>query len=221
MTGFIDAFAHFIGASPSSFHAADQAARQLETAGWSRGALESGAISAERGFVVRDGAIVAWQQSAGVRPDAPYRIVGTHTDSPGFVVKPSPSFAASGYAEVGVEVYGGPILASWFDRELELAGRLVTHDGSVHLVRSGPALRIPHLAIHLDRDINAALKIDTQRHVQPVWAAGDAGDIIASLAEAAGVAAGEVAGWDLITVPTEAPARFGRSGELFASPRLD
>lgn len=221
MTAFIDAFVAYISAAPSSFHAAAEAARQLEAAGWTRSTLEQGAIDAQRGFIARDGALIAWHSAPGAAPDAPFRIVGTHTDSPGLVLKPAPSFAASGYAQVGVEVYGGPILASWFDRELTVAGRLVTRDGAEHLVHSEPMLRVPHLAIHLDRDVNNGLQIDKQRHLQPVWGVGEAGDVIAALATQIGLSREDVAGWDLITVPVEAPARFGRDGELFASPRLD
>lgn len=220
MTAFTNRFAAFISASPSSFHAAAEVARQLGEAGWTAANLGADTLP-ERGFVVRDGAVVAWVQPPAIAPDAAFRIIGTHTDSPGFVAKPNATLTQSGYRQVGVEVYGGPILASWLDRELELAGRLVNRSGEEALVRSGPALRIPHLAIHLDRDVNAALTLDKQRHMQPVWGVGDDGDIIADLAATIGWSNDDVAGADLITVATEAPAVFGRGGELFASGRLD
>lgn len=220
MSVTVESFADFISASPSSFHAAAEGAQQLAAAGWVESSIGATEIP-ERGFVRRDGALVAWHQPRQVAATAPYRVIGTHTDSPGFVAKPAASFTAHGYRQVGVEVYGGPILASWLDRELELAGRLIDRNGREHLVRTGPALRIPHLAVHLDRDVNTALTLDKQRHLQPIWAMGGEGDIVTELAESVGLTGADIAGYDLITVATEPPARFGRDGAFFATGRLD
>lgn len=219
---FVASFADFIQASPSSFHAAAEICRQLEQAGFERVDERVDAPTPPMGFIERDGAVVAWGQPTGTAADAPYRIIGTHTDSPGFVAKPETTFESHGYLQLGVEVYGGPLLNSWLDRELELTGRLVTRDARSHLVRTGPALRIPQLAIHLDREVNSGLTLDKQRHLQPIWGLADgSADVISALAEQAGVAASEVLGYDLITVDTQPPARFGAHQELFASARLD
>lgn len=232
-TAYIEDFARFIQASPSSYHAAAELARRLEEAGftgldegadWSAQAAEPAADAAPgRFFVVRDGAVIAWVQPAASGPTTPFRILGAHTDSPGFKLKPKPTTGAHGWLQAGVEVYGGPLLNSWLDRELELAGRLVTRDGRVHLVRTGPFLRIPQLAIHLDRGVNDGLSLDKQRHTQPVWGVGDASqaDLLGHLAGIAGVKAADVAGYDILTADTAAPARFGLNGALFASGRMD
>src|SRR5690606_800774 len=104
------------------------------------------------GFVVRDGAIIAWRAGEGAVASSPVRVLGCHTDSPGLMLKPRPDFSASGWAQLGVEVYGGPLLTTWFDRDLALAGRVVTDDGEERLVRTEAIARVPMLAIHLDRD---------------------------------------------------------------------
>ncbi len=223
-TAYIDDFARFIAASPSSYHAAAEAARRLDEGGFTR-LIESAEWPVEPGrrYVVRDGAVVAWVQPDGAGPTTPFRILGAHTDSPGFTLKPKPTVGSHGWLQAGVEVYGGPLLNSWLDRELELAGRLVTRDGTPHLVRTGPFLRIPQLAIHLDRDVNAGLTLDRQRHLSPVFGLGDLAqaDLVGHLAGLAGLAGADVAGYDLLTADTQAPARFGQDLALFAAGRMD
>ncbi|NKX92865.1 M18 family aminopeptidase [Sanguibacter hominis ATCC BAA-789] len=225
----IDDFARFISASPSSFHAAAEVARRLDDAGFTR--LDEAAAwdvaGHVRAYVVRDGAIIAWVRPASSGPTTPLRILGAHTDSPGLKLKPAPTTVSHGWLQAAVEVYGGPLLNSWLDRELELGGRLVTRDGAEHLVRTGPMLRVPQLAIHLDRSSNDGLKLDKQRHMQPVFGVdGDDGpvaerDVLELLASIAGVAASDVVGHDVITVDTAPPARFGAGRTLFAAPRMD
>jgi len=222
---YIDDFAAFISASPSSYHAAAAVAERLEMAGFRR-IDEQAEWDGEPGgcYVVRDGAIIAWHQPAGAGPATPFRILGAHTDSPGFKLKPRPSIAAYGWLQAGVEVYGGPLLNSWLDRELELAGRIVTHDGTEHLVRTGPFLRIPQLAVHLDRQVNSnGLKLDKQRQLTPVFGVGDASeaDVLGHLAALAGLDADDVAGFDIHTADTAPPARFGQDLALLAAGRMD
>jgi aspartyl aminopeptidase len=223
----IDDLAAFVSASPSSYHAAAEAARRLteagyaaldETADW-RDAVRPGA----RLVVERDGSVIGLTLPESAGATTPYRIMGAHTDSPGFKLKPKPSSAANGWLQAGVEVYGGPIIASWFDRELEFAGRLVDLDGATHLVRTGPFARIPHLAIHLDRDQNSSFTPDRQRDVQPIFGVGGPADadLVGHLAALAGIDSAAVAGYDVITFDATAPARFGQNGLLFASARLD
>ncbi len=222
-------FVGFVQASPSAYHAVAEVAWRLEGAGFVRVEESDDGPTADRGYTVRDGAIVAWRRASGTPADAPLRIVGAHTDSPGFKLKPRPAFTNQGWLQAAVEVYGGPIVASWLDRELELAGRLVLRDGAEHLVRTGPWLRIPHLAIHLDRAVNEGLTLDKQRHTQPVLAttAGSVGSpsgpdpVLAHLAQLAGVEADDIAGHDLLTVDSAAPVVFGLDSALLASPRLD
>ncbi|MGA0566735.1 M18 family aminopeptidase [Rathayibacter sp. KR2-224] len=228
-SGFIDELAAFVQASPSSYHAAAEVARRLQGAGFvavdERDAWPAPANGvAQRGLIVRDGAVVAWAVPAHAGPTTPFRIVGAHTDSPGFKLKPKPTTGGAGWLQAGVEIYGGPLLNSWLDRELELAGRVVAADGTQHLVRSGALLRIPQLAVHLDRGVNTeGLVLDKQRNTQPVWGVGDAQahDLLAEVVSGSGVRASEIAGYDLVTVDTQPPRTFGLDDTLFASPRLD
>jgi aspartyl aminopeptidase len=154
-----------------------------------------------------------------------FRILGAHTDSPTFKLKPRPTTRREGWLQAGVEVYGGPLLNSWLDRELCFAGRLVTEDGAEHLAATGPVARFPQLAIHLDRDVNNGLKLDRQQHMNPVWGAeggtASPADILAVLARTAGLDPQAVRGFDVVMADTQAPGLFGASGEFFASGRLD
>lgn len=222
---YVEALARYVEASPSSYHAVAEAAERLRAAGFAEHDEAEGwapLAGGVAGFVLRDGAIIAWRAGAGVSATSPVRVVGCHTDSPGFVLKPQPDFTTEGWAQVAVEVYGGPLLNSWLDRDLALAGRIVTRQGSAHLVRTGAVARIPQLAIHLDREANAGLKLDRQRNTQPViGVAGARASAMDLLAEAAGIPAAEIAGVDVRLADAQAPARLGASGELFASPRLD
>jgi aspartyl aminopeptidase len=216
--------AAYVQASPTSFHAAAEGARRLAAAGFVR-QDEAEAWDASPGghVLVRDGALVAWRVPEGAGPLTPFRIVGSHTDSPTFQLKPSPDLSAFGWQQLGWEVYGGPLLNSWLDRELGLAGRLVLRDGRTELVRTGALLRIPQLAIHLDRAIGeTGLKLDRQHHTAPVWGVGAPGPgILEHVAGSIGVHATDVDAYDLLAFDTAAPAVFGADGELFASARLD
>ncbi len=214
----------FIQASPSSFHAVDVAAGRLAAAGFARVEESDEWPGGGKNFVVRDGAVIAWIDPPAATAITPFRIVGAHTDSPGFKLKPKPTTGAFGWLQAGVEIYGGPLLNSWLDRELELAGRLAFDDGSTELVRTGPLLRFPQLAVHLDRGVNDdGLRLDKQQHMNPVIGVGelDKADLVHHLAELAGRRGSEVAGYDVSVADTAAPARFGLDGALFAAGRLD
>ncbi|MEU5508222.1 M18 family aminopeptidase [Streptomyces fungicidicus] len=225
--GHTDDLMSFLAASPTPYHAVANAAERLEKAGF-RQVAETDAWDGTTGgkYVLRGGAIVAWYVPEGAAAHTPFRIVGAHTDSPNLRVKPRPDSGAHGWRQVAVEIYGGPLLNSWLDRDLGLAGRLSLRDGSTTLVNvDRPLLRVPQLAIHLDRSVNAdGLKLDKQRHTQPVWGMGDDvrdGDLIAFLEETAGLPSGAVTGWDLMVHSVEPPAYLGRDRELVAGPRMD
>ena len=228
--------ADFVDASPSSYHAAAEVARRLQQAGFAA-LQETDAWPDTPGkyLVVRDGAVIAWIVPASATPLTPVRVFGAHSDSPGFKLKPQPTTGKLGWLQAGVEVYGGPLLNSWLDRELRLAGRLVLDDGTSVLAATGPLLRLPQLAIHLDREANSGLALDKQGHTQPVWGLGspESEDLLAELAAsvtatggsgggtAEPVDAARIRGYDVVTADSARGGVFGKDDVFFAAGRLD
>lgn len=218
----------YVSASPSSFHAVHEAARRLDAAGFTAlDELQPWDGGAGKFYIIRDGALIAWVTPENAGPTTGFNILGAHTDSPSFKLKPKPTTGKFGWLQAGVEVYGGPLLNSWLDRELQLAGRLVLRDGTQHLTATGPLLRFPQLAIHLDRGVNDnGLHLSKQQHMNPVFGQGDpAGEdllgLLASRVEGITVDAADIGGYDVVVADTQAPAVFGAKDEFFASGRLD
>jgi aspartyl aminopeptidase len=227
----------FLAQSPTPYHAVRSAAELLEKAGFRRleetddweaahsaGEGGTGTARGQGHYVLRGGALIAWYVPSDAEPSTPYRVIGAHTDSPNLRVKPLPDTGGGGWRQVAVEIYGGTLLNTWLDRDLGLAGRLTLRDGSTRLVHvDRPLLRVPQLAIHLDRQVNDGLKLDRQRHMTPVWGLGTPveGDLIRYVAGEAGVPAEDVTGWDLMAHSVEPPAYLGRDEELLAGPRMD
>jgi aspartyl aminopeptidase len=214
----------FIDASPSPYHVVANAAERLRAAGF-RPAHETGSLPGPgRHYLARGGSLVAWQ--APERLDR-FRLVGAHTDSPNLRVKPRPDVSRAGYRQLAVEVYGGVLLNAWLDRDLGLSGRVTTADGETRLVHvDRPLLRIPQLAIHLDRDVNEkGLVLNRQQHLAPLWALGAADDeavgFAAVLAKELGLAPDDLVAWDVMAHPVEPSRLAGLDDELIAAPRLD
>jgi aspartyl aminopeptidase len=159
--------------------------------------------------------------------DAGVRLVGTHTDSPTFKVRPHHDVDRGAYRLVGVEPYGGLLAHTWLDRELTVAGRLAVRGPDrgveLHPVRlPGGPVRLPSLAIHLDRGVRDGLKLDPQTQLVPVWGTRGAGQgLLQSLAETAGLDAGDVVGHDLVLADSQPSAATGSDGSWVAAPRLD
>ena len=206
-------FIDFISQSPSAYHAAENVATSLEAAGFTRRALLDDDAARPGGhLIISDGAVIAWWVPDN--PNPRFRVVGSHTDSPGLMAKPDPDVVREGFRQVAVEVYGGPILASWFDRDLTFAGRVVTTDRKEHLVNTGAVARVPNLAIHLYR--GDMPEIDRQVHTQPIL--GVDRPLLELAAESAGIAADEIVAHELITADAQ---RGEVIGDLLAAGRLD
>lgn len=213
--------AEFVTASPSSYHAAAEVARRLSAAGYAEQREdEPWEASAGGHYLLRDGAVIAWFVPADIAGPAGFRIVGAHTDSPGFKLKPDPSSYAFGWSQAAMEVYGGPLPNSWLDREFGLAGRVIDRDGTTHLVKTPAWLRIPQVAPHLDRSVNDNLSLDRQVHLKPVAGLGSV-DILAALAGTLDLHRDAIDGHDLFAYVTQTPEVIGVAGEFLASARLD
>ncbi len=175
----------------------------------------------DRGFTGSGGSFVAWRNMRGMVADG-VRIVGAHTDSPGLHLKPRQGRRSAGQSLLDVEVYGGPLLSSWADRDLRVAGHAVLDTGEVRLFATDrPVARISLLAIHLDREVNErGLVLDRHLHLSPMWGADDV-DFREWLAVQVGVTADSIASWSAELADSQMPARIGRAGEYLAASRLD
>ncbi|MBN9643503.1 M18 family aminopeptidase [Corynebacterium mendelii] len=220
----VEAFSRFIDSSPSSRHAAEQGAALLERAGFTAIAADGeGPWDASPGghYLLRGGSLMAFVVPDNAGLDSAFRIIGCHTDSPGLKLKDIGTLNQHGFSQAAVEVYGGAILSSWFDRELRLAGVVATADGALHTIDTGPVMRVANLCIHLDREKNNSFSPDRQTHMQPIIAADADTDIMEIIAGIVGCRAGEIVGHDLISALAEKPAVFGAHHNLLAASRLD
>lgn len=216
MTTSIDSFLRFLSASPSAFHAANQVRSLLVGKGFLDDASSTASPTTPGGHVaVEGGAVVAWWIPEEFDSETSrFRIVGSHTDSPGLMVKPRPDVEGEGIHQVAVEVYGGPILQSWFDRDLAFAGRVVDASGKTHLVNTGPIARVPNLAIHLYRADTPP--VERQQHTQPVL--GVDRPLLDIIAEQIGLDGEQVVAHELISVDTQEGAVIG---DMLMAGRLD
>lgn len=222
-TGLID----YLNASPTPFHACAESGRMLTDAGF-RQIAETDEWPTDPGgyFLIRGGSLLAWSTRHSDGPTTPVRMVGAHTDSPNFRIKPQPDVARAGWQLLGVEPYGGIIAPSWMDRDLGIAGRAAVRDGSgarEEFFRvDDPILRISRLAIHLDRSARDGEQLNPQQHLVPHWGFGDSpGDFRGYLAGRLGVAAGDLLAWDAMTFDLQPAAFFGRDREFIAGARMD
>ncbi|NIH67016.1 M18 family aminopeptidase [Modestobacter marinus] len=216
----------FVDASPSPSHAVAELARRLRAAGFTelaeadRWELRPGG----QHFVARHGSLIAFRVGSASPAEAGLRLVGAHTDSPTFKVRPRNDVRQAGYRLVGVEPYGGGLWHTWLDRELTVAGRVALRGGATALVRlPGAPLRLPSLAIHLDRGVRDGLKLDPQRELVPVWSQdlGTEPGLREALAAEVGAAVPDVVGHDLVLADTQPAGRTGADGSWVAAPRLD
>jgi aspartyl aminopeptidase len=223
----------FIDASPSPWHAVASAEARLQTAGYIR--LEEGErwqlAKDARYYVVRGASMVAFVSGTLPIAQTGFRIIGAHTDSPGLRLKPKAALGGDGLARLGVEIYGGPILATFTDRDLSLAGRVVLKNGAgqeTRLLRfERPLLRLPNLAIHMNRDVNEqGLKLNKQTELPLILGALGEGEdaeinLRRLLSDAVQSAPSELVSWDLAVYDVQKGCLWGADEEFIADSQLD
>jgi aspartyl aminopeptidase len=225
----------FLDRSPTPYHAAAESVRRLEAAGYQR--VEEGDLwelaPGDRRYVVRaEGSLLAFEVGEAEPSAGGFHVIGAHTDSPNLRLKPRADAVAHGYRQLAMEPYGGLLLHTWLDRDLSLAGRVTLRDGDALHTRlidfRRPLLRIPNLAIHLDREIREkGLKLNPQQHGVPVWGLEDApplGELLAAELESqhgVPVSPNALLGFDLMAYDVQPATVAGARGEFIHSARLD
>lgn len=210
-----------LDSSPTASHLVEYWSLKLAEQGFAE--FAHGTPVKPRGFVRVGGALIAWSNTNSFESSG-LRIVGAHTDSPGLHVKRNPFTKINNVQQIGVEVYGGPLLNSWLDRDLGLAGVVYDRSGKATLVSTDRAIaRIPQLAIHLDRDVNErGLQLDKQQHVHPIWSTHEAIKSFESfLAAEFSLDEANIASWSCQLFDIQKANLFGLRNEFLASARLD
>ena len=225
----------FIEASPSPWHAV--ATRESHLQAFQFEKLEESAawqLKAQgRYYVIRDDSSII-MFVMGLKPllETGFKIIGAHTDSPGLRIKPNATNAAEGLLRLGVEIYGGPILATFTDRDLGLAGRVSYKDEQGHIVSQlvnfdRPLLRLPNLAIHMNRTVNEdGLKLHKQNELPLIlstWAEESLPQAYFSelLQQQSACPAERILSWDLAVSDTQKGAFWGANNEFYADGQLD
>lgn len=224
----------FIDASPSPWHAVATASERLSKAGFIQ-LNETEAWQLEAGgryFATRgDSSIIAFAIGTSTIPTSGFNMVGAHTDSPGLRLKPHAAYSTDGLIRIGVEVYGGPILATFADRDLSMAGRvnLRTADGfETHLVKfDHPVLRLANLAIHMNREVNdKGLKFNKQTELPLLFSESADGieadaQFLGQIARILNVKTQDIINFELNVFDTQKGVVWGANQEFVANSQLD
>ena len=237
----IDRLLDFLNASPVNFLAVRQITKALEQGGYRRldptepiGVLQAG----DKFYVTKnDSSVYAFQ--IGQRPlaDVGFHIICAHCDSPTFRIKPNAEMTCEGgIVKLNTEVYGGPIMSTWFDRPLTIAGRVILRGENamhprtrlLHIQR--PLLQISNLAIHFNRQVNDGVKLSKQKDVLPILGMINSelerGNLLMNviceeLSKTEQVTADDILDFDLYLADATPACTFGVHDELISSGRLD
>jgi aspartyl aminopeptidase len=226
----------FIYESPTAFQAVNTVKNRLHSCGFIE-IKEAAKWSLKKGgkyFVTKnDSAIAAFVVGKGDIEEYGFKIIGAHTDSPTFRIKPAPEMTSEGsYIRLNTEVYGGPILSTWLDRPLAVAGRVTLRSENIlypatRLVNiKNPILIIPNLAIHMNREINKGIELNAQKDTLPLLAHVNerlekGNYLLNAIAEELAVAASSIIDFDLYLYEYEKGNIIGLNNEFISSGRLD
>lgn len=225
----------FIDESPSTYHVVKNCSDILDENGFERiMPREKWEIKKGGKYFLKKSSstIIAFTVGEDFDVKNGFKIFGAHTDSPCFRIKPSPEIVTENVVRLNTEVYGGPILSTWFDRPLSIAGRVIVKGENSFFPRTvkikidEPLLTIPNLAIHQNREVNNGVKIDKQNDVLPVISLINKnfereGYLERVILEKTGIKKEDIIDFDLYLYATEKGCLLGANEEFMSSPKID
>ena len=227
----------FLNASPVNFLAARNIATLLEHAGYRRfdTQMSLGEVKAGDKFFVtkNDSSVYAFHVGRKLLADAGFRMICAHCDSPTFRIKPNAEMTCEGgIGKLNTEVYGGPIMSTWFDRPLSIAGRVVIRGKDalnpetllLHVKR--PLLQISNLAIHFNRQVNDGVKLSKQKDMLPILGIVneelERGNMLMNvICKELKITPDNILDFDLYLADATPACTFGVHDEFISSGRLD
>ena len=225
----------FIDESPSTYHVVKNCSDILDENGFERiMPREKWEIKKGGKYFLKKSSstIIAFTVGEDFDVKNGFKIFGAHTDSPCFRIKPNPEIITENVVRLNTEVYGGPILSTWFDRPLSIAGRVIVKGEDSFFPRTvkikidEPLLTIPNLAIHQNREVNNGVKIDKQNDVLPVISLINKnfereGYLERVILEKTGIKKEDIIDFDLYLYATEKGCLLGANEEFMSSPKID
>ncbi|OHW62258.1 putative M18 family aminopeptidase 2 [Andreesenia angusta] len=232
---FADELLDFVENSPSQYHVVKTLEDRFRARGFQKLELSSNweFKSGDRCYLsVGESMSVGFIVGSGELEECGFRVVASHTDSPGIVVKPDPEISSDGYLKLNCELYGGPIMNTWLDRPLGLAGRVVLKGDSPMSPKTElidfkkPVALIPNLAIHQNRKVNEGLKLSGQKDMLPFLKTVEKNFekesyLINQLASELGVDSGEILDFELCFYEHGRGCIFGINREFISCGKLD
>lgn len=232
---FAKDFINFTYDSGSTYHAVRLSTKILEQNGFKRLNHKKhwDIIPDNKYFVKRtNSTFIAFTVGKEISNKTRFRLVGTHTDSPCFKIKPHPEHKASGFLRLNTEVYGSPIISTWFDRPLSVAGRVIVKSDKTFAPRTinvkinQPLITIPNLAIHQNRGVNEGFNYDKQNDVLPIITLiNDSLEkdnyLLNIITKSYGIEKGSVLDFDLYLYNYEKGTLLGANQEFISAPRID
>ena len=232
---FAEEFIDFIDKSPSTYHAVKNCSDMLDKSGFIRlDPSKEWKLEKNGKYYIKktSSTTMAFTVGEEISTDCGFRIAGSHTDSPCFRIKPNPEMTVGNIIRLNTEVYGGPILSTWFDRPLSIAGRVILKTDNifrpetVYVNIDRPLMTIPNLAIHQNRSVNQGVEIDRQNDVLPVIGlineTFEKEDFLINLvSKESNIDKKDILDFDLYVYAYEKGTLLGVENEFISAPKID